>query len=159
MPSITTIRWEKDEVPSHKQGEEKTVSRSQDKIKQTFKCPRFSGNVKDWKAWNKGFQRYLSIWDLGYVLHPDFFDDFPLSEQRVNDNKLVYFLLEDATQASPLAASYHRQAPLHNGFEAYYTLHDGYVFAAATASTILLNELSNFRFQQDESPTALIMRL
>ncbi len=48
---------------------------------------------------------------------------------------------------------------MHNGFEAYYTFHDGFVFAAATASTILLNELSDFRFQQDESPTALIMRL
>jgi hypothetical protein len=93
------------------------------------------------------------------VLQPDFFDDVPLSEEKINDNRLVYFLLEDATQASPLAASYHRQAPLHNGFEPYYTLHDGFVFAAATAFTILLNELSNFRFHQDESPTALIMRL
>ena len=138
---------------------EKFGARPQDKIKQSFKCPRFSGNTKDWKIWNKGFQRYLSIWDLEYVLLPNFFEDMPLSSDKVRDNKLVYFLLEDATQASPLAASYHRQAPLHNGFEAYYTLHDGFVFAAATASTILLNELSNFRFQPDETPTALIMRL
>jgi hypothetical protein len=134
-------------------------SKSQDKIKQTFKCPRFSGNTKDWKIWNKGFQRYLSIWDLGYVLFPDFYDDMPLSPARVNDNKLVYYILEDATQASPLASSYLRQAPLENGFEAYYTLHDGFVFAAATASTILLNELSNFRFLPDETPTGLILRL
>jgi viroplasmin and RNaseH domain-containing protein len=163
--NYVSLHRNKAETPTNRQVGEtrhdlvRNSSRSQDKIKQTFKCPRFSGNAKDWKAWNKGFQRYLSIWDLGYVLQPDFFDDLPLSEERVNDNKLVYFLLEDATQASPLAASYHRQAPLHNGFEAYYTLHDGFVFAAATASTILLNELSNFRFQQDETPTALIMRL
>jgi hypothetical protein len=138
---------------------DQTSSRSQDKIKQTFKCPRFSGNTKDWKLWNKGFQRYLSIWDLEYVLLPDFFDDLPLSSAKVNDNKLVDYILEDATQASPLASSYLRQAPLQNGFEAYYTLHDGFVFAASTASTILLNELSNFRFLPDESPTGLIMRL
>jgi hypothetical protein len=72
---------------------------------------------------------------------------------------MVYFILEDATQGSPLAASYVRQAPVKNGFEAYYTLHDGFVFAGSTSSTILLNELANFRFKMDESPTALIMRL
>jgi hypothetical protein len=133
--------------------------KSQDKIKQTFKCPRFSGNAKDWKTWNKGFTRYLSIWDLEHVLDPGFFDASPMSAQYVNDNKLVYFILEDATQSSPLASSYIRQAPLKNGFEAYYTLHDGYVFAAATSSTILLNEIANFRFKEDETPTELIMRL
>ncbi len=67
--------------------------KSQDKIKQTFKCPRFSGHSKDWKLWDKGFQRYLSIWDLDYVLQPDFFDDVPLPAQKLNDNKLVYFIL------------------------------------------------------------------
>jgi hypothetical protein len=139
--------------------QEKGIAKSQDKIKQTFKCPRFSGNAKDWKLWNKGFQRYLSIWDLEYVLLPGFFDKLPLSSQQVNDNKLVYFILEDATQASPLASSYLRQAPEKNGFEAYYTLHDGFVFAASTTSTLLLNELANFRFKQDETPTELIMRL
>ncbi len=77
----------------------------------------------------------------------------------MQDNKLVYFLLDDATQASPLASSYLRQAPAENGFEAYYTLHDGFVYAASTASTILLNELANFRFLPDESPTGMIMRL
>ncbi len=58
-----------------------------------------------------------------------------------------------------MAASYVRQAPVKNGFEGYYTLHDGFVFAGSTSSTILLNELANFRFKVDESPTALIMRL
>ena len=135
------------------------ISKSQDKIKQNFKCPKFSGNTKDWKIWNKGFIRYLSIWDLEHVLDPSFFDEFPLSDQKVNDNKLVFYILEDATQLSPLAASYVRQAPAKNGFEAYYTLHDGFVFAAATSSTILLNDLANFRFKANETPTELIMRL
>jgi hypothetical protein len=106
-------------------------SRGHDKIKQSFKCPRFSGNAKDWKIWHKGFVRFLSIWDLDYVLDPSFFDDFPLSVQKIHDNKMVYFILEDATQGSPLAASYVRQAPVKNGFEAYYTLHDGFVFAGS----------------------------
>jgi hypothetical protein len=36
--------------------------KSFDKIKQNFKCPKFSGQSKDWKTWNTGFMRYLSIW-------------------------------------------------------------------------------------------------
>jgi hypothetical protein len=72
---------------------------------------------------------------------------------------LVYYILEDATQGSPLAASYVRQAPVKNGFEAYYLLHDGFVIAGTTTSTILLNELANFCFKQDETPTELILRL
>jgi hypothetical protein len=157
-PAYGGLRGQQD-IGETNMGSVDRTSKSQDKIKQTFKCPRFSGNAKDWKTWNKGFTRYLSIWDLEHVLHPGFFDAFPLSTQDVNDNKLVYFILEDATQSSPLASSYIRQAPIKNGFEAYYTLHDGYVFAAATSSTILLNEIANFRFKEDETPTELIMRL
>jgi hypothetical protein len=56
-------------------------SRGHDKIKQSFK--------------------FLSIWDLDYVLDPTFFDEFPLSVQNVHDNKMVYFILEDVTQGSP----------------------------------------------------------
>jgi hypothetical protein len=115
--------------------------------------------TKDWKQWNKGFLRYLSIWELGSVLDPAFFDELPLSKLKMKDNKFVYYIIEDATQGSALASSYVRQAPIENGFEAYYTLHDGFVFAGATASTILINELSNFRFKQNETPTELIMRL
>ncbi len=96
---------------------------------------------------------YISIWELEYVLHPDFFDEIPLSSMKTRDNKMVYYIIEDSVQNSPLAASYVRQAPLNNGFEAYYTLHDGYVFAGSTTATLLLNELSNFRFLPDEMPT------
>ncbi len=35
--------------------------RSYDKIRQSFRCPRFSGQAKEWKQWDKGFLRYLSI--------------------------------------------------------------------------------------------------
>jgi hypothetical protein len=135
------------------------MSRSHDKIKQSFKCPRFSGQTKDWKLWNKGFLRFLSIWDLDYVVDPNFFEETPITESKIRDNKLVYYILEDATQGSPLASAYVRQAPIKNGFEAYYTLLDGFVFSGTTSSTILLNELSNFRFKADETPSELILRL
>jgi hypothetical protein len=135
-------------------------SGSYDKIKQSFKCPRFSGQHKDWKQWNMGFVRYLSIWDLEHVLHPDFImEGYPLSPIKRQDNKMVFLIIEDAVQSAPMAASYVRKAPSMNGFEAYYTLHDGYVFAGATTSTLLLNELSNFRFLPNETPTALVLRL
>ncbi len=93
------------------------------------------------------------------MLDPAFFDVMPLNPNQRRDNKLVYFVIEDAVQGSPLASSYVRQVPLNNGFEAYYTLHDGYVFAGATTATLLLNELSNFRFLPNETPTELCMRL
>jgi hypothetical protein len=135
------------------------ASRAHEKIKQSFKCPRFSGQSKDWKLWNKGFLRFLSIWELAYVVDPNFFDEAPIPDSKIRDNKLVYYLLEDATQNSPLAAAYVRKAPLENGFEAYYTLLDGFVFTGTTTSTILLNELSNFRFKTDETPSEMILRL
>jgi hypothetical protein len=72
---------------------------------------------------------------------------------------LVYYVIEDAVQNAPLAASYVRQVSVNNGFEAYYTLHDGFVFAGSTTSTLLLNELSNFRFLANETPTELCLRL
>ncbi len=66
-------------------GESSNTSRSHDKIKQNFKCPRFSGLTKDWKLWDKGFQRYLSIWDLDYVLQPDFFDEVPFPQSKIKE--------------------------------------------------------------------------
>jgi hypothetical protein len=60
--------------------------RSYDKIRQSFKCPRFSGLAKDRKMWDKGFKRYLSIWELDYVLDPSFFDRLPLSSAQRRDN-------------------------------------------------------------------------
>ncbi len=85
-------------------------SRSYDKIKQTFKCSKFSGQPNDGKPWNKGFQRYLSIWELDHVLDLDFFNEIPLSKWKIRDNKLVYYIIEDATQGSPLTPSLLREA-------------------------------------------------
>ena len=86
-------------------------------------------------------------------------DVLPLSKAKFRDNKLVYYLIEDAVQGSHLASSYVHKAPLYNGFEAYYTLLDGFVFAGSTTASLLLNELTNFRFLKDETPTAMVLRL
>jgi hypothetical protein len=134
-------------------------SKSYDKIRQNFKCPKFSGKAKDWKSWDQGLKRYLSIWELDHVLDADFFHTLPLAKSQSRDNKLVYYIIEEAVQQSSLAASYVRKAPLKNGFEAYYTLMDGFVFAGATTATLLLNELTGFRFLSNEMPTALVLRL
>jgi len=130
-----------------------------DKLKQSFKLPKFTGNAKDWKLWNQGLLRYLSIWNLDHVTDPDFADILPLNSDQIRENKLVYYILEDAVQNSPLARSYVQKAPRNNGFEAYYTLLDGFVFAGATTASLLLNELTNFRFKKDETPTELCLRL
>jgi hypothetical protein len=130
-----------------------------DKLRQSFKLPKFTGNAKDWKLWNQGLMRYLSIWNLDHVTDPDFADSLPLTTDQRRDNKLVFYILEDAVQGSPLARSYVQKAPRNNGFEAYYTLLDGFVFAGATTASLLLNELTNFRFKKDETPTGLCLRL
>jgi hypothetical protein len=74
--------------------------RSYDKRRQSFKCPRFSGQAREWKAWDKGFLRYLSIWELDYLLNPEFYDMLPLSPDQRRDNKLVYYVIKDAVPAS-----------------------------------------------------------
>jgi hypothetical protein len=96
---------------------------------------------------------------LQHVLDPEFLANPPLTKTQHRDNKLVYYIIEEAVQQSNLAASYVRKAPLDNGFEAYYTLLDGFVFAGATTASLLLNELTGFRFLSNETPTALVLRL
>jgi hypothetical protein len=136
-----------------------TSDKTFDKLRQSFKLPKFTGNAKDWKLRNQGLIRYLSIWNLDHVTDPDFADSLPLTADQRRDNKLVYYILEDAVQGSPLARSYVQKAPRNNGFEAYYTLLDGFVFAGTTTASLLLNELTNFRFKKDETPTELCLRL
>ncbi len=43
-------------------------SKSYDRIRQTFNCSKFSGKTKDWKLWDKGLHRYLSIWELNELI-------------------------------------------------------------------------------------------
>ncbi len=52
---------------------------------------------------------------LGICTSPRLLRCYPiLPSEKVKDNKLVYIILEDATQVLPLASSYLRQAPVQH---------------------------------------------
>jgi hypothetical protein len=129
-----------------------------DKLRASFKCPRFLGETRHWKAWNKGFIRFLSINQLDHVIDENFMN-LPLTPKHQEDNKLVYYLLEDAVAGSPVAAKYVRRAAEWNGSEAYTFLYDGYAFSGPATATLLLSELNNFRFLADETSSELCLRL
>ncbi len=76
-----------------------------------------------------------------------------------DDNKLVYYILEDALAGSALATKYLRRAAIWNGHEAYYFLYDGYALSGPANAAILLGQLTNFRFQTDETPSEVVLRL
>ncbi len=121
-----------------------------DKLRATFKCPKFLGDPRHWKQWNKGLIRFMAIQQLDYVIDADF-KSFALSVVQQEDNKLVYYLLEDAVSGSPVATKYVRRAPEWDGHAAYNYLYDGYSFSGPATATLLLSELANFRFNVDES--------
>jgi hypothetical protein len=99
------------------------------KILGSFKLPKFDGNSRYWKTWEKNFVRFLSIHQLDFVIEETFLDILPLSPRAFGANKMVYYILEDALTPGSLAAKYFRQAAKWNGIEAYLRLHDGYVFS------------------------------
>ncbi len=61
--------------------------------------------------------------------------------------------------ASNVAAKYVRRAAVWNGHEAYFILYDGYALSGPANASILLTELSNFRFKSDETPSEVVLRL
>ncbi len=134
-----------------------TIARtSNDKLRGTFKCPKFLGDARHWKNWNKGFVRFLAIQVLDHAVAEGF---KALTSVHQEDNKLVYYVLEDAVSGSPVATKYVRRAPLWDGHAAYNFLYDGYSFSGPATATLLLSELSNFRFLADESVSELVLRL
>jgi hypothetical protein len=134
-----------------------TITRtSNDKLRGTFKCPKFLGDARHWKNWNTGFVRFLAIQVLDHVVAEGF---KALTFAHQEDNKLVYYVLEDAVSGSPVATKYVRRAPLWDGHAAYNFLYDGYSFSGPATATLLLSELSNFRFLADESVSELVLRL
>jgi hypothetical protein len=58
-----------------------------------------------------------------------------------------------------VATKYVRRAPVWDGHAAYNFLFDGYSFSGPATATLLLSELSNFRFLADESVSELVLRL
>jgi hypothetical protein len=129
-----------------------------DRLRSTFKCPKFLGEVRHWKVWNQGFVRFLSINMLDYVIEEGF-AHLVLTVSQQEDNKLVYYILEDAVAGSTTAAKYVRRAALWNGHEAYHLLYTGFALSGPANAAILLAELSNFRFKTDETPSEVMLRL
>jgi hypothetical protein len=83
----------------------------------------------------------------------------PLSLVHQEENKLVYYIIEDAVTGSAVATQHVRRAAEWNGWEAYSLLYNGYAFSGPAIATLLLNELNNFRFLADESSSELCLRL
>ena len=129
-----------------------------DKLRASFKCPKFMGEVRHWKVWNQGFVRFLSINRLDHVIEEGFLQaNLHVSLQE--DNKLVYYILEDAVSGSTVASKYVRRAAMWNGHEAYFFLYDGFALSGPAQAAILLGELGNFRFKVDETPSEVTLRL
>jgi hypothetical protein len=129
------------------------------KILGNFKLPKFDGNARYSKTWDKTFVRYLSIHQLDFVIEESFLAVLPLSTRDFGANKMVYYILEDAITPGAIAAKYLRQAAKWNGNEAYAKLYDGYVFSGPQTMSLLLAELVNIRFKADESASGFCLRL
>jgi hypothetical protein len=100
----------------------------------------------------------LSIHKLDHVIDEGFLT-VSLTTQQNDENKLVYYLLEDAVSSSTVASKYVRRAAVWNGHEAYFLLYDGFALSGPANAAILLGQLSNFRCMTDESPSELVLRL
>jgi hypothetical protein len=109
-------------------------------------------------VWNQGFIRFLSINNLDHVIEEGFLERV-LTVDLQADNKLVYYILEDAVAGSTVASKHIRRAAVWNGNEAYFYLYDGYALSGPANASILLTELSNFRFKSDETPSEVVLRL
>jgi hypothetical protein len=129
-----------------------TRTTASERLRSTFKCPKFLGETRHWKAWNQGFVRFLSINHLDHVIEEDFLQTM-LTPELQDENKLVYYILEESVGGSPTASKYVRRAAMWNGNEAYYLLYSGFALSRPASAAILLVELGNFRFKTDESPS------
>jgi hypothetical protein len=136
-----------------------TVPALNSKLLSSFKLPKFNGAARDWKAWDRAFQRFLGLHQLDHVLDEDFASKLWSNPGGKEANKLVFFLLEDAVAPGSLASKYVRQAAKWDGHGAYTLLHNGYVFSGPQTATILLGELSSLRLLRDENASAFCLRL
>jgi hypothetical protein len=129
------------------------------KLLSSFKLPKFDGVSKNWKTWDRAFQRFFGLHQLDHVLEEGFLITLWQVPGAKEANKLVYFLLEDSVASGSLGSKYIRQATKWNGHEAYILLHNGYVFSGPQSATILLAELSHLRLKRDENASLFCMRL
>jgi hypothetical protein len=135
-----------------------TRTTASERLRSSFKCPKFLGETRHWKVWNQGFVRFLSINHLDHIIEEDFLKAHMTTELQ-DDNKLVYYILEESVAGSPTASKYVRRAAMWNGNEAYYMLYSGFALSGPATAAILLVELGNFRFKPDETPSEVVLRL
>ncbi len=129
------------------------------KLLSSFKLPKFDGAARNWKAWDRAFQRFLGLHQLDHVLEEDFPSKLWENPGGKEANKLVFFLLEDAVAPGSLASKYVRQSAKWDGHGAYTFLHNGYVFSGPQTATILLAELTSLRLLRDENASSFCLRL
>jgi hypothetical protein len=129
------------------------------KVLNNFKLPKLDGVSKNWKAWDKAFQRFLGLHQLDHVLDDDFLSTLWTVPGAKESNKIVFCLLEDAVAAGSLGARFIRQTTKWNEHEAYVLLYNGYVFSGPQTATILLAELSQLRLKRDENASTFCLRL
>jgi hypothetical protein len=134
------------------------VPRMHSKLLGTFKLPKFDGTPRAWKQWDRDFIRFLGLHQLEHVLLEGFLLLLPHPD-AVAANKIVYFLVEEAILPGTLASKYVRQAALWDGHGAYVLMYNGFVFSGPQTATVLMAELSNMRFQSEETGTAFCLRL
>jgi hypothetical protein len=129
------------------------------KLLSSFKLPKFDGAARNWKAWDRAFQRFLGLHQLDHVLEEDFPTRIWENPGAKKSNKIVFFLLEDAVASRSLASKYVRQAAKWDGHGAYLLLHNGYVFSGPQTAKILLAELSSLRLLRNENASVFCLRL
>ncbi len=94
----------------------------------------------------KVFSAIPGLHQLDYVLEEDFFPELLwVAPGAKAENKLVFFLIEDAVAAGTLASKLVRQATKWNEHEAFTLLRNSYVFNGPQTATILLGEISRIR--------------
>ncbi len=62
-----------------------------DKLRTTFKCPKFLGDPRHCKGWHKGFIRFMAIQQLDHVIDVSFkVAVLTISQQEDNKLRLLY---------------------------------------------------------------------
>jgi hypothetical protein len=118
--------------------------------------PVFDGKPESFKEWKRGVYRFCAVnnveatLEVGYVDGPNF---------NLEDNKLLYFSLEQAVSKKAKPLQYFLRAALGDGNGAYLAIHDGYTFKGCSMAPILLQQLTNVRMLASELPSDFCLRL
>ena len=126
------------------------------KLRASIKLPTFSGRAEDWKQWARSLLRYLAVNELDSVIE----EGYLISQQfSYNDNKFVYYAIDQSICDSTKALSLFRTAPQNDGHTAYMALYNGFTFTGTASAPILMHKLTSIRLRSGEMLSAFILRL